>query len=329
MDRPTTRVLAMLELLQTLGTVSGAELALRLGVDRRTVRRYIAHLEELGLPITAERGRLGGYALVAGFKLPPLMFTEDEAVAVAIGLVAARGLGLAAAAPAVPSAQAKLERVMPEPLKRRVRALDQTVALELAGPVAPQDNSALVALSAAAEARRRVRLHYRSAAGAETARDFDPYALAYRSGRWYAVGHCHLRGGLRSFRLDRVQAVEPRSETFERPADFDVLDHLTRAVASLPRAHAIEVWIEAERERVKRVLPATLGVLEPVGSGTLLFAQTDDLDWFARELARLPFKFEVRSPPELGAALRELGRRLLSEHQLGPRPDHAAQDQEG
>ncbi|MBC7988183.1 MAG: HTH domain-containing protein, partial [Luteimonas sp.] len=131
MERPTTRVLAVLELLQAQGRMSGSALAARIGVDGRTLRRYIAMLEELGIPITTERGRHGGYLLVAGFKLPPMMFTDDEALALSVGLLAARGLGLADAAPAVASAQAKLERVMPGNLKRRVRAVDETVALDL------------------------------------------------------------------------------------------------------------------------------------------------------------------------------------------------------
>ena len=117
MYSPTTRVLTVLELLQAHGRLSGAELARRLEVDGRTLRRYIAKLEDLGIPVVAERGRYGCYSLVAGFKLPPMMFTDDEALALALGLLAARGLGLAEAAPAVQSAQAKLERVMPAPLR--------------------------------------------------------------------------------------------------------------------------------------------------------------------------------------------------------------------
>src|SRR5438046_837760 len=158
MAHPTTRVLTVLELLQTRGRVTGAELARELDVDRRTVRRYITRLEEIGVPITAEQGRDGGYMLVAGFKLPPMMFTDDEALALSVGLLAARGLGLADAAPAVASAQAKLERVMPAPLKPRVRAVDETVSLDLARPVPPGDNSALVELTTAAQASRRVHL---------------------------------------------------------------------------------------------------------------------------------------------------------------------------
>src|SRR5258708_2271370 len=202
MPRPTTRVLAVLELLQTHGRMSGAELARRIEVDGRTVRRYISMLEELGIPMTAERGRDGAYMLVAGFKLPPMMFTDDEALALSVGLLAARGLGLAEAAPAVASAQAKLERVMPAPLKRRVRAVDETVTLDLSRPrsMRPGDNTALVALARAAPTQTLGRMRYRAAERNETERDFDPYGLGYRGGCWYVVGMCHLRHGLRSFR---------------------------------------------------------------------------------------------------------------------------------
>ena len=131
MYHPTTRVLAVLELLQTHGRMSGPDLAKRLEVDARTLRRYITMLQDLGIPIEAERGRYGAYVMGAGFKLPPMMFTDDEALALSIGLLAARQLGLAEAAPAVESAQAKLERVMPRALKGRVCALSETIALDL------------------------------------------------------------------------------------------------------------------------------------------------------------------------------------------------------
>ena len=148
MARPTARVLAVLELLQTHRRMTGAELAARLEVDGRTVRRYVALLQDIGIPLTAERGRDGAYMLVAGFKLPPMMFTNDEALALSVGLVAARGLGLASAVTAASSAQAKLERVMPDALQRRARAVDETVTLELSRPTAPADNAALAALTA-------------------------------------------------------------------------------------------------------------------------------------------------------------------------------------
>lgn len=311
MTRPTTRVLAVLELLQSHGRVSGPELALRVGVDGRTLRRYIAMLEELGIPIVAERGRFGGYALVAGFKLPPMIFTDDEALALSVGLLAARGLGLADAAPAVAGAQGKLQRVMPPALKRRLRAIDETVALDLSrGNASPEDNAALVTLSAAAQARQRVHLDYRSGERQTTARDFDPYGLVWRGGRWYAVGHCHLRRDVRSFRLDRVIAVRALPASFGRPDDFDALAHLARSVATMPRTHAIEVLLHTDLDRARRETFDAIGIFAPEGDGVRLSAQADSLDWFARELGRLSFDFTVLSPAALRKAVGRQGFRL-------------------
>ena len=155
MSSPTTRVLTVLELLQSHGRLSGAELAGRLGVDGRTLRRYIERLDELGIPVTSSRGRYGHYSLVAGFELPPMMFTDDEALAISVGLLASRSLGLAEAAPAVESAQAKLERVLPTSLKSRLRALSETVTLDLRASPSPQDNATLVTLTRRASAPAR------------------------------------------------------------------------------------------------------------------------------------------------------------------------------
>lgn len=310
MARPTTRVLAVLELLQAHGRMSGPALAARVGVDVRTLRRHVAALEELGVPIVAERGRFGGYALVPGYKLPPLVFTNDEALALALGLLAARSLGLAEAAPATAGAQAKLERVLPTALRQRLRAVAETVALDLPEPGVAGDGAALSTLSAAAQARQRVRLGYRDAQGVLTERDVDPYGLAWRAGRWYAVGYCHLRGEVRSFRLDRVRRAAPLPASFGRPQDFDALAHLSHAVATLPRAHAIEVRLHADLATAREALFAAAGVLEPDGEGVRLHAQADDLDWFARELARLPFDFSVVSPVDLCGAVARQAERL-------------------
>ena len=311
MPGPATRVLALLELLQARGVVSGTELARALGVHGRTLRRYVAALEELGIPVTSERGRFGGYRLVPGFKLPPMMFNDDEALALSLGLLAARGLGLADAAPAIASAQAKLERVMPAALRRRVRATDETIALDLARvPPAAGDSGALRVLSAAAQARQRVRLHYRSAQRADSERDFDPYGLAWRGGRWYAVGHCHLRNGLRSFRLDRIATVTPLPSSFGRPEQFDALAHLAFSLATLPRAHAVDVLLLTDLATARREVFDTIGLLQATDDGVRLLAQADDLDWFARELARLPFAFQVCAPDALRDAIAALAARL-------------------
>jgi predicted DNA-binding transcriptional regulator YafY len=292
--------------------MSGSDLAARLGVNGRTLRRYISRLEDLGIPIAVEHGRHGGYRLVPGYKLPPLMFTDEEALALSVGLLAARDLGLAGTAGVV-SAQAKLERVMPSELRRRVRAADETVALDLPRRRASPDSAALAALTAAAQGRRRVRLSYSSAQSAPTEREFDPYGLAYRGGRWYAVGHCHLRKGLRSFRVDRIRGVRATDVAFERPPDFDALRHLTLSVATIPRTFATEVLLKTDLATAQRELFLTIGTFEAAPGGVRLLGQTDDLGWFARELARLPFGFEIRRPPALRTALRRCARALLAQ----------------
>lgn len=313
MYHPTTRVLAVLELLQANGRISGTEIASRLGVDMRTVRRYIATLEEIGIPVTAERGRAGGYSLVAGFKLPPMMFTEDEALALSVGLLAARGLGLAEAAPAVASAQAKLERIMPANLRQRVSAVDEMVQLDIGRASAQADNAALVALSAAAQSQLRTHLRYHDAAGAVSEREFDAYGLAYRTGCWYAVGMCHLRHDIRSFRLDRIDAVRTLDVSFERPASFNPMEYLVRSVATLPRAFTIEVLLKTTLEGARAQFFDAIGVFEQTADGVVIYNQSDDIEWFARQLASLPFGFEIRHPPELKQAVRGCAERLLNQ----------------
>jgi predicted DNA-binding transcriptional regulator YafY len=309
---PTTRVLAVLELLQTHRRISGAEIARRLGVDTRTVRRYIATLEEIGIPITAERGRHGAYLLVSGFKLPPMMFTDDEALALSVGLLAARNLGLTEASAAVASAQAKLERVMPERLKKRTRAVAETVMLERSRAAASAASAILFVLCAAAQQCRRVQMRYRAANGGETERAFDPYGLAHSGGSWYAIGHCHLRGGLRSFRLDRVLDAQTDETIFVRPPNFDAVAHLTFSLATLPRAHTAEVILHTTLRDALERLGGAMGLFEPVEGGVLLRAQLDELDWFARQLARQPFDFNVIRPMALRSELRTLSQRLAT-----------------
>lgn len=311
MYHPTTRVLAVLELLQTHGRMSGADMSARLAVDARTLRRYIVTLEEMGIPITTERGRHGGYALMAGFKLPPMMFTDDEALALSVGLLAARSLGFAEAAPAVASAQAKLERIMPARLKQRVRAVDETVRLDMVRTVAPAGNDVLVTLSSAALAQQRVYLHYRAPDGKDSEREFDAYGLAFRGGCWYVIGMCHLRAGMRSFRLDRIVRVAARPASFARPAGFDALAYLRESVATMARQHAVEVLLHTDLKTASGHFFDAVGVFEQTADGVLLRCHTDHLDWFASHLGGLPFDFVVRAPDTLRAALAAVARRLL------------------
>jgi predicted DNA-binding transcriptional regulator YafY len=313
MSHPTIRVLAVLELLQSHGLVSGAELARRVEVDGRTLRRYIAMLEEMGIPITTEQGRYGGYRLIPGFKLPPMMFTDEEAQALSLGLIAVRGLGLADSAPAIESVQAKLDRVLPSAPKKTIAALRESVALQTGDARVNADTKLLRVLSESAQGRRTASMRYRAADGVLTSREFDVYGLVFRTGRWYVVGFCHLRKGLRTLRLDRIAHADVLERPFERPEGFDASQYLTRAMATLPRAIAVEVFLHTDIDCARRELPNTLGVAEVSGKGVLLKGSADELDWYARELMRLPFRFEVRAPVELRAMLGKLSRELADQ----------------
>jgi len=362
---PTTRVLAVLELLQARGRLSGPELATRLEVDRRTVRRYVTMLQDLGIPVEAERGRHGGYRLRPGYKLPPLLFTEDEALALTLGLLAVHRLGLVsldgagAAGPeggdahpfpgqtlrssdpggasdrlagagagaggesdrlagagralAVEGALAKLDRVLPAALRERLRAVQDVLALSLPVPAQPEPAPAgatVLTLSTAARQGRRVGLRYRSWRGEESERDLDPYGLVYRAGRWYVVGWCHLRGGVRVFRLDRVLAADLRPLTFTPPAGFDSVEYVMHSLANVPSDWTAEVLLEVPMEVARQRVPPVVATLDETEEGVVLRAGTDSLDWLARYLVTIDLPLVVRRPPELRDALRRLADRV-------------------
>jgi predicted DNA-binding transcriptional regulator YafY len=306
MYHPTTRVLTVLELLQSRARMSGPELAARLEVDVRTVRRYVLMLQELGIPVEGGRGRYGAYRLRPGYKLPPLMFSEDEALALMLGLRTARQLGLALAAPAVEGALAKVERVLPAQVRERLQAVLETLVMDIPADAVAPPSEVVVTLSLAAQRGQRVWLQYRAWAGAETEREFDPYGLVYRAGRWYTAGYCHLRQGLRVFRLDRVRRVELREAQFARPESFEPLRHVERAIASTPGEWPVEALLRTSLAEASRYVPATVATLEEVDDGLLLRGETVNLAWFAHLLAGFPFPLEVRRPPELRAELRLL-----------------------
>ena len=310
---PATRVLTVLELLQSRQRISGPELATRLEVDARTVRRYITMLQDLGIPVEAERGRYGSYRLRPGFKLPPLMFTDDEALALTLGLLMARKIGLGVAAPAVEGALAKIERVLPAMLRERVQAVQETLVFDIQPSSAVPDNEIVVTLCAAAQQRRQVWMRYRNwNATEETERIVDPYGLVYRSGFWYMVGYCHLRTELRTFRLDRIQATEMRTGIFSRPPDFDSLAHVLQSISNTPATWQVDVLLETTLENARRVVPPALAILEQENEGVRFRCYVEKLDWIAYVLLGLGCPFSVRQPPELRNALRELAQKATT-----------------
>lgn len=309
MYNPTTRLLTLLEMLQARGRISGSELSGRLEVDARSVRRYVTMLQDIGIPITSERGRYGGYELRRGFKLPPMMFTEDEALALTLGLLTVRRLGLTGAAPAIEGALAKIDRVLPETSRDHLRALQETLTIDL--PIADRPPAAQAVFAVTSASRHHLRLHIRyQSAGAETERDIDPYGLVYRNGRWYAVGWCHLREGVRIFRLDRMLAAEMTEERFEPPAQFDAHAHLLQTLASRWTGWTAEVVLRTAPDDARRWISPIVGPLEDHPDGALLRIQADNLDWIAHYLLGLPWRFAVLSPPELLDAFDRLRDRI-------------------
>jgi len=317
MSKPAIKALSILEMLQSQRQLSGADMAERLGIDRRTLRRYIAMLEELGIPITAERGRYGGYMLVPGFKLPPLMFTNEEASAVALGLLAVRSLRLADTAPSVASAQAKLERVMPPALQGSVQALREMAVLEtpdqrwsIASGARPALTGELTALALAAQTQHRVQFRYTPHGGEAMLRAFDPYGLVFSHTRWYAVGMCRLRMALRSFRLDRISDVMETGEVFDKPDNFDAAAQLQHAMATLPRPLPVQVLLHTDLACATREVGRYIGPLTAVEGGVRLQTTTTSYSWFARLLASFTFDFTIESPEELREAVRSEAQRL-------------------
>jgi predicted DNA-binding transcriptional regulator YafY len=311
MDSPTARALALLELLQSHDALSGTELARRLEVDGRTLRRYITKLKELGIPVESERGRYGVYRLAAGFKLPPVMFTDEEALAVSVALTFAGSKGLIGGLQGAESALGKLDRVTPKALRTRLRALNKTMQLERRAESPPIPGQALLDLSAATNDRQRVHMQYLAANNDLTERAFDCYGLSWREGFWYALGHCHLRKDLRSFRVDRVTAITARKEHFVPPMNFDAVRHLALGMASIPRRHSVTVRLKTDMATAREALFDAIGLFTPAEKYVTLYSQVDDLDWYARQLARLPFDFEVVEPVALRKAVKLLAARLL------------------
>lgn len=312
MYNPATRLLTVLELLQAFPQLSGQALAERLEVDTRTVRRYIIMLQDMGIPIEAERGRYGGYRLRPGYKLPPLMFNEDEGVALVLGLLLNRRLGRGVVGTAMESALAKIERVMPLGLKERVQALQATLTVEMpAANAAPPPSEVVMTLSLALHQSRRVELKYKRWDGAETARRFDPYGLVYRVGYWYTVGYCHLRQDLRTFRVDRVVSVIASDEPFTPPADFDALPYVERSIASTPSTWRVEVVLQTTLGEAQRLVPPALATLDEVGpQQVLMVSYVPDLEWMAYILAGIACPLEVRRPVELRDALSRLAEKI-------------------
>jgi predicted DNA-binding transcriptional regulator YafY len=317
MYHPTTRVLTTLELLQAHPRLSGPQIAERLEVDNRTVRRYIMMLQDLGIPVESERGRYGAYYLRPGFKLPPMMFTDDEALALTLGLLLSRRLGITTETPAAEGALAKIERVLPPAVRDQVSAVLAAVTTDLSLPASPPVNDVLVTLSAAVRKRQRVHIAYTAWSQRFTERDLDPYGVVFLSGRWFVPGYCHLRHDTRMFRLDRIAHAELRDAHFVYPDGFEPVAYVQASLATMPGTWKVEVKLDLSLEEARELVPPSKATLDPQPDGVMLRCAVESLGWAAALLASLECTFQVINPSELRDEIRKLAAKLVANVEAG------------
>jgi predicted DNA-binding transcriptional regulator YafY len=310
---PIMRVLTVLEILQAREQVTGAELAERLEVDLRTIQRYIVRLKDLCIPVESVRGVGGSYRLRPGFRLPPLLLTNEEAFALSLGLRALRQLGLSAFAPATEGVMAKLGRVLPDALRESIQTVEDVVAVEPGPWVVTTSADDLIQTASAIRMCRRIRFVYRAHTGTESEREIEPYAVLYTDGRWYLIGHCLLRQALRTFRLDRVSGLEIREETFHAPASFDGRAFLAQRMPFIQSDFQIDIWIDMPLEEARGTFAPWRINAEQDGNGTRLRCgrDRDRLSLFAAMLLTTGRSIVIHSPAELRDVFQELGRRAV------------------
>jgi predicted DNA-binding transcriptional regulator YafY len=308
---PIMRVLTVLEILQARDHVTGTELAERLEVDLRTIQRYIVRLRDLSIPIESSRGVGGSYRLRPGFRLPPLLFTDEEAFALSLGLRALRQLGLSAFAPATEGALAKLGRVLPDKLRESILTVEDVVAVEPGPWVVSTSAESLVQAATAIRACHRLRFSYRSHTDIRSRREIKPYAVMHSDGRWYLIGYCLSRKALRTFRLDRVMDLEVRPATFKRPAKFDPRSYLKQRMPFIQSDYRIDIWIDMPIEEAKRTFAPWRVATEKDQDGTRLRCGRDRLQLFAAMLLSMGRRIVIYKPADLRETFRELARQAL------------------
>ncbi|GAB2687845.1 helix-turn-helix transcriptional regulator [Nocardia thraciensis] len=319
-ERGTTeRVLTLLGLLQRR-VWTGPELAERLGVTPRTVRRDVERLRTLGYPVHASQGVGGGYRLRAGQDLPPLLLDDEEAIATAVSLLAGAGGAVAGAGDAALRALTKLDRVLPARLRHEVRALSGAVE-SFGGGRTPVDPEPLMTLARACRDRAEAGFDYPSG-GAVRPRRVEPYRLVASDRRWYLLAFDLDRDDWRSFRVDRMTAVEARTWHFRPRPVPDAATYVQEGVASRVYARQARFLVHAPGETVRAQIPASAAVVCPRADGRCeVRSGADNLDAVLIHMAVLGHDFEVLDPPELRTRSRELAERLRSAGAATPNAD--------
>ncbi|MFJ9370329.1 helix-turn-helix transcriptional regulator [Nocardia sp. NPDC101769] len=314
----SARLLRLLSLLQIPGDWNGADLAERLGVSTRTVRNDIERLRHLGYPVHATRGTAGGYRLGAGASLPPLLLDDEEAVAVTIGLRTAAGGGIAGIEETALRALTKLERVLPNRLRRRVNALQAyTVVVPGDGTGPRVDAETLTVIAAACRDHERLRFDYRNHNGDDSRRVVEPYRLVNWGRRWYLVAFDTDRRDWRTFRVDRITPKTPTGPRFPaRELPADVTDRVTRGVSAAAWRFRASVIVYASAESLSARIPPAAGTVETIDDTTcLLHTGADTPEALAINIGQLGMHgidFTVDGPSELVELLRALANRYLS-----------------
>lgn len=312
MVETSARLLRLLTLLQVKPDWSGADLAERLGVTPRTLRRDMAKLRSLGYPVHAEPGVAGGYRLGAGAALPPLLLDDDEAVAVALSLRSSAAHAVTGVGEASVRALAKLEQVLPSRLRERAAAIGHAT-VPLIGPVPAVSADALTTIAHGCRSRERLEFGYRSHEGGQTARRVEPHRLVQAGYRWYLVARDLDRGDWRTFRVDRIDEPRLTGVRFVPRDPPDAAAFVARAVTTAPYRYQARVVVHAPPEVVAEQVPPSVAVLEPTAAGDcLLTSGADALDMLAFRIAAMDLDFTVLEPPELIQRVQTLAARLAS-----------------
>ena len=313
MTTTSSRLLELLSLLQTRRDWPGAELADRLSVSGRTVRRDVERLRGLGYPVESLTGPAGGYRLRAGTAMPPLLLDDEEAIAIAVGLLTAARSSVAGIEETAVRALVKLEQVLPAHLRRRVTALGSaTIAPSFGGPtVAPQH---LTLIAAACRDSECVRFAYRRRDGTESRREVEPHTLVNLGRRWYLVAWDRRREDWRTFRLDRLSGPASTGVRFAQrklPAK-DAAAYVEQSIIEGPHNYEARVTLHVAAGEIAERVPSHMGSVEPIDSSRCELRTRDyDLGWLALRIAMLGVDFEVHEPPELADHLRTLADRLM------------------
>ncbi|MEV3930615.1 MULTISPECIES: YafY family protein [unclassified Streptomyces] len=306
---PTARALRALEILQARPGVTAGELAVRLGVTERAARRYIGILREAGVPVESARGPHGGYRLGRGARLPPVHFTQAEALVLVMAVLDGHP-GAVDGDDLVGAALGKVVKALPESVGREAAALREHASAAPDRYAARPDPATTSALVEAAAARRRVLLAYRSESGNESETEADPWAVVVRHGRWYLLCHSHRAGAIRTYRIDRIRAVSQTGEGFDPPDGLDPVAALEENLG-MGWEYTTRVAFDAPPAEVGPWIRPPMGRLEPRGDGCVLIGTTSNPEMYAQEwLARLPFAFRIEGGPELRAAAAALAARL-------------------